>query len=184
MTKYLYYPDTLRYAGEVADTASAQFCLTVAPPVNSDPNSIVVADVANNAWIVRLMNSTELASARAARNAELRAAYDNAILQPVSYTSQGGVTQTYQADPDSVGNLMQMLAAFQSVGATPAGFYWVAADNTHVPFTYADMQGLALAMAAPGVVAFAHLQTLKAAVNAAATYAAIQSVQWTEASPS
>jgi hypothetical protein len=119
-----------------------------------------------------------LAQAQQAQIATLTAAYQAAIAQPVSYTSKGGVTKTYQADPQSLSNLQNSLLGFQAAGATPNGFYWVASDNTQVPFTYADLQGLAAAMLAQGWAAFQQLQTLKAHVNAATTVSAVQAVVW------
>ncbi len=119
-----------------------------------------------------------LAAGQATQNGVLAGAYANAVVQPVAYTSQAAVAKTYQADPGSVANLQASLAGFAAAQATPAGFYWVAADNTQVPFTYADLQGLAAAMLAQGWTAFQHLQTQKAAVNAATTLAAVQAVTW------
>ncbi len=108
----------------------------------------------------------------------LRQAYNAAIQTPVSYTSKGGVTKTYQADPQSVANLTQMMLASQAAAATPTGFYWVSLDNTQVPFAYADMQGLAAAFGAQGAAAFQHLQTLKAEVLAATTVSGVQAINW------
>ncbi len=119
-----------------------------------------------------------LSQAQAAQNALLTAAYQAAIAQPVSYTSAGGVTQTYQADAGSVSNLKDAELGCRKAGATPSGFYWVAADNTQVPFSYADLLGLAAAMIAPGIAAFQHLQAQKAAVRAALTVAAVQVITW------
>jgi uncharacterized protein with von Willebrand factor type A (vWA) domain len=65
----------------------------------------------------------------------------------------------------------------------PSGFYWVAADNTQVPFTYADMQGLAQALGTQDVAAFQHWQTQKAAVKAATTVADILSYDWQSGQP-
>jgi len=119
-----------------------------------------------------------LAQAQAAQIATLYAAYQQAIQFPASYTSKGGVTKTYQADPGSVANLQSMLLAFGATQTAPSGFYWVAADNTQVPFTYADMQGLAQAFGAQGAAAFQHLQTQKAAVKAATTVSEVQAITW------
>jgi hypothetical protein len=119
-----------------------------------------------------------LAQAQAAQIALLTAAYQQAIQQPVSYTSKGGVTKTYQADPGSIANLQAMLLAFGATQTVPSGFYWVSADNTQVPFVYADMQGLAQVIGTQGATAFQHLQTQKAAVNAATTVTAVQSIVW------
>jgi hypothetical protein len=110
--------------------------------------------------------------------ATLYAAYQQAIQQPVSYTSKGGVTKTYQADTGSVANLQNMLLAFSATQTVPSGFYWVAADNTQVPFVYADLQGLAQAFGTQGAAAFQHLQTQKAAVLAATTVSAVQAITW------
>jgi hypothetical protein len=119
-----------------------------------------------------------LAQAQQAQIATLAMAYQAAIVQPASYTSKGGVTKTYQADPGSLSNLQNTLLGLQAAGATPSGFYWVAADNTQVPFTYADLQGLAAALLAQGWAAFQKLQTLKSEVNAATTVSAVQAVVW------
>jgi len=119
-----------------------------------------------------------LQQAQADQIATLYAAYQQAIQQPVSYTSKGGVTKTYQADPKSVANLTWAMLMYQKAQATPAGFYWVAADNTQVPFTYADLQGLAQALGDPGNAAFQHYQTQKIAVLAATTVSEVQAVTW------
>ncbi len=135
----------------------------------------LVNGVWQQTWTV---SDLPLATAQTNKVQSLAQTYQSAIQQPVSYTSKGGVTKTYQADPQSVANLTQMLLAFQAAAATPSGFYWVAADNTQVPFTYADMQGLAAAFGAQGAAAFQHLQTLKTEVNAATTTSAVQAITW------
>jgi hypothetical protein len=119
-----------------------------------------------------------LAQAQATQIATLYAAYQQAIQQPVSYTSKGGVTKTYQADSGSIANLQAMLLAFGATQTVPSGFYWVSADNTQVPFVYADMQGLAQIIGTQGATAFQHLQTQKAAVRAATTVTAVQAIVW------
>lgn len=118
------------------------------------------------------------AQTQASQLALLVAAYNNAIQLPVSYTSKGGVTQTYQADSISQDVLNKELVVYTSAGATPTGYYWVAADNSQVPFTLADLQGLATVMGAQGWAAFRHLQTQKAAVNAATTLTLVQAIAW------
>jgi hypothetical protein len=134
--------------------------------------------VANGALVAGALDVRTLAQAQADQIAVLEAAYTVAIAQPVSYTSKAGVAQTYQADPGSIANVANMQLAFAAAGATPAGFYWLALDNTQVPFTYADVQGLAAAMGAQGFAAFAHLQAQKDAVRVATTNAAALAVAW------
>lgn len=119
-----------------------------------------------------------LAQAQRAQIGIMMADYRNAIQVPVSYTSKGGVTKTYQADPQSVSNLQNAILGMQAAGVTPSGFYWVSADNTQVPFTFADLQGLAAALLAQGWAEFQHLQTLKAEVMAATSVSAVQAIVW------
>ena len=119
-----------------------------------------------------------LAQAQAAQMAILSAAYQNAIVQPVAFTSAAGVAQTYQADPGSQNNLLLASTGYTFAGAAPTGFYWVASDNSHVPFALADLHGLYLAMLAQGQMAFAHLQAQKAAVLEATTVAAVLAINW------
>lgn len=109
----------------------------------------------------------------------LSAAYAAAIALPVPLTTAAGVAQTYQADPQSIYNATASMLGCQAALATPAGFFWVAADNTHVPFTYHDLQALSAAFFAQGSAAFAKLQTLKAQVRAASSAAATVAVVWT-----
>lgn len=116
-----------------------------------------------------------LAQIQLAQVATVAAAYQSAISQPVSFTTAGKVSKTFQADPGSIANLQGILAAF-TASTLPTGFYWVSQDNTQVPVTYADLQGLAAAMGAQGWTAFQRLQTAKAAIAAATTAAAVQAV--------
>jgi hypothetical protein len=108
----------------------------------------------------------------------LTQAYQNAIIQPVAYTSVGGVAQTYQADLASQQNVLYSIAGSAATQTTPQGFYWVAADNTQVPFTYADLQGLAAAMLAQGAPAFARLQARKASVRNAQNVDQARMIVW------
>lgn len=113
----------------------------------------------------------------------LSAAYMNDIAQSVSYTTAAvapavGITKTYQADSQSVYDLQAAISGCMATQATPMGFYWVAFDNTQVPFGFVDLQGLAAAIFMQAAVAFQHLQTQKASVNSAATEAAVQAIVW------
>lgn len=119
-----------------------------------------------------------LEQAQATQLATMAAAYASAIQQPVAFTNAAGTAKTYQADPGSVSNLQNMLLAYQGTKTVPSGFYWVSEDNTQVPFTYADMEGLATTMGNQGLAAFQNLQTKKAAINAATTVAQVQTVTW------
>jgi hypothetical protein len=120
-----------------------------------------------------ILRAPTLPEAKATKITQLTQSYNTAIQQPVSYMST-----TFQADAGSVANVQATLAGLSKAGATPTGFYWVSADNTQVPFSYADIQGLAAAMLSQGWSAFAHLQAQKAIVNASSTVSAVQGVVW------
>jgi Domain of unknown function (DUF4376) len=117
-----------------------------------------------------------LAQVQTTQNATLTAAYNTATHADITYTSKGGITETYQANPMSISNLQNMILAFAQTQTMPTGFFWVASDNTQVPFTYADLQALGNALGVRGATLFAELQMLKAQVNAATTVAAVQAI--------
>lgn len=120
-----------------------------------------------------------LSAAQTAQMATLTSGYQSAIYADIQYTSVGGVSQTFQADAGSVNILSQQLDVYVTAGAPlPSGYAWTATDNTQVPFTVADLKGLASAIGARGVEAFFHLQTQKAAVRAATTIADVQAITW------
>lgn len=179
-----------KYAAYNAQGAITGFYDDVDSPV---PKSVTAIEITDAQWqtclatpgytvsggsLVVPSSAYLLAQAQTAQIGALTQAYDSAIAQPVSYASKAGVAKTYQADPDSVGKLQNMLAACSGAQTTPAGFYWLSADNVRVPFEYADLQGLAAAMGAQGFAAFAHLQTLKAEVRAASDSAAVAAIVW------
>ena len=120
-----------------------------------------------------------LAGAQAQQNSKVQSSYDSAIAQTaVSFTTAAGVTGSFQADSNSVSNLQASIAAYSATQTVPTGFYWVAADNSQVPFGFLDLIGLANSMMTTGWAAFQKLQTLKSEVRAATTLAAVQAVVW------
>lgn len=110
---------------------------------------------------------------KAAKIAELTAACDAAIGALVAYKG----TQFQADEATSQSRLKGVLTAYTAT-TLPANFYWVDATNVQVPMTYADLQGLAAAMANQGWTAFAKLQTLKAQVNASVDASAVNAVTW------
>jgi hypothetical protein len=110
---------------------------------------------------------------------DVQMAYNQALLKPVQYKSEGGITQTYQADTQSIANLQALLIGMASnPDALPDGFCWIAADNTPVPFTYADMQKLGVLMCNQGISAFSHLQEKKSEIKMAKKVADVISIAW------
>lgn len=152
---YQFEPDV------VATDISGVYSFTTASgiPLTSLPTTL-------QPYTIPAPTTAQLASqAQTAQLTALSLSYAAAIQTPVSYTSKGGVTKTFQAGSGSISNLQNTILGYQAAGTTPSGFYWVSADNTQVPFTYADLQGLAAVMVAQGWTAFQHLQTQKAAIN-------------------
>jgi hypothetical protein len=132
----------------------------------------------SNGQIVPPTDAQVLAAAQVEQAEAIMAAYQTAISQPVSFTTAGGMTKTFQADPDSQTLLVATTQGYTLAGAVPSGFYWVSADNTEVPFTLADLSGLYAATLAQGWLAFQKKQALKAQINSAATVAAVQAITW------
>lgn len=124
------------------------------------------------------VDQRSLADAQSAAMDALELAYANAIAQNVSFTTQAGVTETFQSDPDSINNLSASILGSQASQQTPPGFYWVAADNVRVPVTYADLLGLAAAIFAQASAAFAKLQNYKVQVRNANSPASVDAISW------
>lgn len=139
---------------------------------------VITADADGNPIAVAPASLMTLSELQQAQIAQLEAAYESAVTLPVSFTTAGGVTKTFQADQDSQMVLVKSQHGFEIAGSVPQGFYWVAADNTQVPFTLADLKGLYGAMLAQGWAAFQHMQTLKATIRAATTRVAVTAVTW------
>ena len=110
---------------------------------------------------------------KAAKISALTAACNAAISAPVAYKS----TQFQADEAVSQSRLKGVLSAY-SATTLPTGFYWVDSTNSQIPMTYADLLGLAKAMADQGWAAYQHLQVLKAEVNAATDIAAVNAVTW------
>jgi phage major head subunit gpT-like protein len=162
------------------DTSGAVHALSDADIANGGelllpPGCVAITDADAQAIINPPLT---LAQAQDDQIAQMYEDYAAAIAQPVAYTSKAGVAKTYQADTASQTVLMQATQGYGIAGATPTGFYWVAADNTQVPFTLADLQGLYSAMLSQGWAAFQKLQGYKAPIKAATTVSAVQAVTW------
>jgi hypothetical protein len=119
-----------------------------------------------------------LVAAKATKIVDLYEAYQADVQVSVEYTTVAGVGKTYQADTASQNTLLVATTGYNLAGATPTGFYWVAEDNTQVPFTLDDLKGLYAVMLQQGNVAFQKLQTLKGLVRSATTAGAATSVDW------
>lgn len=119
-----------------------------------------------------------LAQAQAVQVSAITQAYENAVVQPVGFTTEAGIAKTFQADPASQNVLVQSMQGYNLAGSVPTGFYWVSTDNTQVEFTLTDLKGLYASMLAQGWEAFQKKQTLKSQISAAKSVAAVQAIEW------
>ena len=180
MTNYVFYDAT---SGAITHTMTTDD-KTIAPR-QSDPFIEVAAFPANmegytvtGGVLTPPTDAVALAMAQTAKIIILTSDYTAAYQLPVTFISAGGVSDTYQADDGSIANLQKMLLAFAGTKTVPAGFYWVSLSNAQVPFTYADMQGLAAVFGDQGAAAFSKLQDLKGQVRAATSPAEVAAITW------
>lgn len=129
-------------------------------------------DITNNT------TAADLSWAQSAKIASGLQSYQSTVTASISFTNAAGVTDIYQADPDSIQKLHEVLSGYRSTGTVPTGFYWRSATNQNNPFTFADLNNLALSLTNRGWAAFQHLQNFKAQVMACTTITCVQGVTW------
>lgn len=117
-----------------------------------------------------------LAQAQAAQISVLNTSYQAAIVQPVSFTTAAGHTDTFAQDAQSKTYLMNAIDAGTKSGTWPLNLWLNTAGQPVTPFTYVDLQNLAAAMEAAEVPEYQDLLTKIAAVQAATTVAAVQAI--------
>ena len=122
--------------------------------------------------------ATVLANAKGAQSAQLQAAYQAAILAPVSFTTAAGATANFAQDATAKANLQDALAGSEKSSAWALNLWLDVNGATVTPFTYGDLQGLAAAMEAYDVPKYSELLALLAQVNSATTPAAVNAVVW------
>lgn len=131
-----------------------------------------------NDFIVPLSSSEILRNAMDVRVLALRSRYLSSLQGKLKFSTGAGVSEVFQVDDLSVKNLSDMLLAFSGTQETPDQFYWVTDNNSHVPFTYKDLQGLASLMGTAKLGLFQHFQGKRAEIEACTTVEAVNAVQW------
>lgn len=119
-----------------------------------------------------------LDEARTMQIALLRSAYQAAIQQPVSFTTAAGHTDTFAADTSGVNNLEAMLTAYAAIQSFPLNLWLNDSGLPVTPFVYADLQGLAQAIADQATPDYQELLSKISAVMVAETVAAVHAVIW------
>jgi hypothetical protein len=114
-----------------------------------------------------------LADAKLDKNKELAEAYEAAIKADVTYNGN-----VFQAGDRTTQSIEKINAFRKAGGVLDPSFSWRAKDNTPIAFTYADIDGLVLAISAVEFTAVDNLHTKKDAVIAAADVAAVNAITW------
>lgn len=115
-----------------------------------------------------------LAAARTAQNGTIEAAYQNATFATaISYMGT-----TFWADTDSQSKIMGLMVVYGKASVLPDGFMFWDATNNGVSMTYADMEGLAMAIAERENTNFVRRKMLLSQVQAVTTIAEVQAVSW------
>lgn len=135
------------------------------------PHSTASWDWPSKTWVLNMGDAQKAAATR------IDAAFAAAVIATIAYTSVAGVVQTFQADAGSQDVLLKAVIGYGAAGVPP-GFFWKAADNTPVPFTVADLQGLYAAMLSRGWAAFQARAAKKHAIATASTVAAVEAITW------
>ena len=117
-----------------------------------------------------------LAQAQASQIATLRAAYEAAILAPVSFKTAAGTTAMFSTTAEAISYLQDVIDAGSA--AWTANLWLSNAGTPITPFTFADVQGLAAAIEAVDTPEYQELLKLIGEVMAATTVSAVQGVKW------
>lgn len=116
-------------------------------------------------------NSFLVSQAQAVQSAQIVASYTSAMESPIAYLGT-----TFQADPISLATLNDAIAA--SGGMVPSGFAWFDINNTPVPMTFAQMQGLANIIFLRAQPLFVRKKTLQSQISSATSVSAVQAIVW------
>lgn len=119
-----------------------------------------------------------LDEAKAAQIAMLRSAYESCVHQPVSFTTATGDSSVFACDPASVDNLQAVLAECCASQAFPPNLWLDVGGLPVTPFKYADLQGLAQAIASRPVPSYQSLLAKIGQVMSATNVPDAQTIAW------
>lgn len=120
-----------------------------------------------------------LAEMKTAQIAVIYAAYETSCAADISFTTAAGVDDTYQASTSSIESLASAITSFTAENL-PEGYEWKSATNKWNAFTYADLSGLAAAIAARTYTYFRKYQSLKDSVNACEVKEEVGKIVWSD----
>lgn len=114
-----------------------------------------------------------LEEVQADKKAEINNARQTALDAGVTYNDH-----VFDSDATAIANVNATLTILQNGATLPTGFTWRTKDNTDVPFTLADLQGLAAALFTASNTAYTKSWTLKTQIDAATTIDAVNAITW------
>lgn len=110
-----------------------------------------------------------LEQAKIAKLQQIQQTYSTSLATGVSFTTVANITKNFQTYSSSISSMQYTATAISNGWVIPSGFYWVSSDNTQVPFTADDLNGLLKAATDFNWSLFQTLQTNKNLVKIATT---------------
>ena len=123
-------------------------------------------------------NEFLLGQAQIEQISALNAAYNTAIIAPVSYTTKAGTTSTFNQSVQDKQNLQNAIAGSLATQNWSLNIWLNQFGQSITPFTFADLEGLAAAMEAADIPDFVNLLSKIAQVQQAATIQEVQAVNF------
>ena len=150
---------------------------------NLDSNQTLITFLQQFAPSVPLWNLYSLPQAQKAQIAVLTAAYEAAIIAPISFTTAAGTTAIFSQDAKAKSNLTNAITGSMATGIWAPNLWLTSTGTPITPFTHADLEGLAAAMEAVDAPDYVKLLGLIADIltisdTSSTGIAAVRAVAW------
>lgn len=120
------------------------------------------------------LDAIQLSGYQRLQSTALEEAYQNATFA----TAIAYMGTTFWADADSKSKVLGLLVVYGNSRALPDGFMFWDATNRAVTMTFAEMEGLGMAIAERETANFIRRKTLLASIASATTASEVQSISW------
>ncbi len=117
-----------------------------------------------------------LSEAQTAQIASLQAAFNTAMVAPVTVTLASGTSYSFATDTQSLKNLNESISANISNATWTPNFWYTASGSVATPVTYADLHAIAEGVQSFQVPDIQNLHTKIGEVLAATTVSAVQAI--------
>ena len=117
-----------------------------------------------------------LVQAQTAQIASLQAAFNTAMVAPVTVTLASGTSYSFATDTQSLKNLNESISANISNATWTPNFWYTASGSVATPVTYADLHAIAEGVQSFQVPDIQNLHTKIGEVLAATTVAEVQAI--------